>query len=78
MDAQSAISFSKFDAQTNDTVLSHIELSNLYLRIERGEIELTDHTANELWLLMLRTYPKDLFGRNYWEKEFEKLPGWIY
>lgn len=76
MDQTLVQSFRQFDSQTNDRVISHIRMSNLYLQIERGEIELTRDTANDLWLLMRQTYPDDLFGRNYWEGEFEKLDSW--
>jgi len=56
---------------------AYIRLNNLYLRIERGATELTIHTANMLRCLYTQAYGRDHYMRDYWQAEFEKLPGWL-
>ena len=84
MESELKKSFIQFDRQTNDRVIAHINLSNLYLKIERGEIELTRHSANQLWLYLRMIYPPETRNDfhnfmtlkliNHWEQEFLKLP----
>jgi hypothetical protein len=73
--------FAKFDARTNDLVLAHIELSNTYLRVERGETPLTITIANRLRTLVQQIYPlsdpENDFIIRYWSDEFHKLPNWL-
>jgi hypothetical protein len=61
-----------------------INLSNLYLSVERGTTKLDRHVANTLFLLARDAYPNqprtDGVGFDpieYWHKEFEKLPNWF-
>ena len=73
--------YRQFDRQTNDTVFTHIEMSNLYLKIEREGLPVSMQDGNRLWQLLNLTYPahKDngiISMRKYWEAEFEKLPSW--
>ena len=68
-------------------VLAYVELNNLYLSIECGETSLTVTTANRLRVLVGKldeSRPVDSFEcymdsviSQYWETEFEKLPGWF-
>ena len=76
MDQQIRNSFSKWDEQVNIPQEAYIRLNNLYLQVERGQVELTIHVVNQLWTDMITTTFGDLFSRNYWEAELEKLPRW--
>ena len=62
--------------KTYEQQASWIELNNLYLRIERGEITLTVTTANELRLLLCYAYDKDDPMAEYWQQQFDKLSNW--
>jgi len=60
---------------------AYIRLNNLYLDIQAGRKALTITTANELSCLVLIAYP-GFVGFNtrlqdWWQGEFEKLPGWF-
>lgn len=76
MDIQTTKSFQQWDQQTNNRTIAHINMSNLYLAIERGETELNRHTANQLWLYFRETYPPSEGDpmRKYWEHELLELP----
>ena len=70
-------SFEQFDNQANQPVFDHIELNNLYLAVERGEVELTILVGQRLQLLAGRLYNDCDFMREYWLGEFQTLPGWL-
>lgn len=56
-----------------------VELNNLYLCIERGEVPLTITIGNQLRSLLSQAYPDSVHEhviRDYWYGEFMKLPGW--
>ena len=84
MDASTKLSFTKWDRQINHPVLAHIELSNLYLKVERGDVKLDTKTGNSLWQLVREAFPKEhrsndwasKIVQDYWDDELEKLPGW--
>lgn len=55
----------------------YIQLNNLYLSVERGEVALNIHTAN-----ILRTLVWDLYNDcdrllDWWSRELMDLPNWI-
>ena len=91
MNAALALSFKIFDRQQEEKLaaeMAHIieleameaawiELNNLYLSIERGDVELNVHTANQLRTLVGKGFTRDDdIMRDYWQREFEKLDGW--
>lgn len=55
----------------------HIELSNTYLAIERGDLEISITSAARLSAIVLKLYGMDNFISDYWMNELYKLPGWI-
>jgi hypothetical protein len=61
-----------------------INLSNLYLSVERGTTKLDRHIANTLFMLARDAYPHNKSNNGigfdpieYWHKEFELLPNWF-
>lgn len=62
----------------SDEDRAFIDLNNLYLRIERGELPMTRENGNDLWRLLNEVYPPSTEPtcHEYWAKEIEKLPGW--
>jgi len=59
-----------------DQTLQYVALNNLYLQIERGQVKLTIHTANDLRTLVSRAYDQDDPMRDWWMGEFQQLEGW--
>ena len=60
--------------------MNHTAMNNLYLEIERGDVEMSLHFRLTLENLLVETYPNrvdDEIIRNYWWEEFHKLPGWF-
>lgn len=54
-----------------------IELNNLYLSVERGEVCLTRSIVNQLETLAYVVSEKDWTLEGYWSREFQKLPNWF-
>lgn len=75
MNAMNTI-WEQWDEQKNKPVEAYIELNNLYLRVERGEVALTRAIENELWQLSRKAYRRGDPMLEWWDSEFEKLPGW--
>lgn len=70
----------QWDKQTNDRLLSYIDLNNLYLDIQAGRKRLSITTSNTLRVLVSQAYdpkPGNDFIREWWSREFEKLKGWF-
>ena len=57
--------------------LAYIELNNLYLSVQRGDIHLNVTIANQLRYLPSWAYEKNDPMIDWWYSEFEKLPGWL-
>jgi len=57
--------------------LRFVELNNLYLQIERGQIVLTITNANRLRVLAGQIWAQDDPMLDYWMTEFQKLPNWL-
>jgi hypothetical protein len=88
MDDYLVTTFHQWDVQEQERVAreqeqreteAHRKLSNLYLRIERGDIPLTITTANTLRILLSQAYPRWFDDRSileHWMDEFTKLEGW--
>lgn len=54
----------------------HTELSNTFLRIERGEEPLTITNSQRMLAIVLRLYGTSSFISEYWQSEFLSLPNW--
>lgn len=55
---------------------SWICLNNLYLNVESGKKRLSRRVGNDLMILLDMAYERGDPMREYWEGEFQKLPGW--
>lgn len=82
--------FQIWDNQTNNKKIAqdsaYIELNNLYLSIESGDIKMKAGTLNTLWHLVSIAYPTKGLNPtsfvymmqneivNHWHSEIEKLP----
>ena len=76
MESNLKASFVQFDSQVNDPQREFIKLNNLFLAVERGDVEMNREVGNQLWNHLRAAYPKHDFVRKYWEGELEQLPGW--
>lgn len=56
--------------------MNYIAMNNLYLEIERGDVEMNLNFHNALRTMVCRTYAQDDFMRDWWMDEFRRLPGW--
>jgi len=56
--------------------MAYIQLNDLYLSIERGEVKLNVHLGNHLRVLVGQAYDRDDQFREWWTAEFVKLPNW--
>jgi hypothetical protein len=56
---------------------SYLDLNDLYLDIQRGDIRLTRKVYDKLYALLwgFEKYGSSMF--NWWESEFRRLPGWL-
>lgn len=61
------------DKAQND---AYICLNNLYLKIEAGKKRLTIRSGNDLRILASMAYKPGDPMLDYWNDEFQKLPGW--
>ena len=64
-----------------ERVQAHVELNNLYLRVERGDIKMSITISNKLQTLIAFIYPRseEKWGislSDHWMEECAKLPGW--
>ena len=73
MDTSTKLSFKLWDRQVNSPIGYWIKWNNYYLAIERGEVKLDRHTANQLWLLG----KKADMPFEYCETELEKLAEYV-
>lgn len=57
----------------------YVQLNNLFLSIERGDVKLTIRNAHFLLALAGSIWndPAEDFIRDDWMNEFQKLPGWL-
>jgi len=79
MDTTLQESFQQFDSQTNSRTSAHIDLSNLFLTLERGDKKVNRETSNQLYALVQKAYPPhkgEMKMYKWWMKEFNKLPHW--
>lgn len=51
----------------------YIEANNIYLQIERGEIENTAHTRNDVWLRIRQAYDRGDPMIDWWISEIDHL-----
>ena len=60
-----------------DEQKAYIELNNLYLKIERrgGWLSLAERLHLEY--LVSQAYSQDDIIKDWWQKEFQKLSGWL-
>ena len=56
---------------------AYIELNNLYLSIQRGDVKLTRKEYNQLDSLLGQVYTHGDMMHDWWWKEFQRLPGWL-
>ena len=56
---------------------AYLELNDLYLDIQRGEVKLTHRGYNELQDLLHTFCPQGDSMHDWWWSEFQKLPGWL-
>lgn len=76
----------QWDKQVNEPQMAYVQLNNLYLKVERGELLLTKSILNTLSLLVRKVYPTYGLQWNsframmqlriieHWDAEIEKLP----
>lgn len=82
MDNQLRISINAWDEQESRRLRqlaqerAYIDLNNLYLRVERGQINMSVTVSNSLNVLAGQAYDIDDPMRDWWRAEFDKLPGY--
>ena len=54
-----------------------VQLNNLYLSIERGEVKMSIHMGNQLHMLVTHAYDRGDPMISWWMDEFSSLPGWL-
>jgi len=56
---------------------AYANLNNLYLKIQRGDVNLTRRIYDELQDYLNAVYRHGEEMHDWWWKEFQKLPGWL-
>ena len=63
--------YTQWDRQTNNRTAAYIKLNNLYLTIERHEVDVTLAMRLELERHLSTVYPDDDTMYNYWLTEMQ-------
>lgn len=57
--------------------MAYIQLNNLFLQVQRGQVALSITVSNQLRVLVGQAYDQnDGTMNSYWERELQTLPGW--